>query len=76
MKFNLTFKTPDVLDAIEREFPLPSRSDFNSDDEYEIEKAKVEDQREEAVEFAKKFVEYGETIVVEFDTEVGTATVL
>lgn len=35
-----------------------------------------EDEQAEAKETARKFVEYGEYVVVEFDTETQTATVL
>lgn len=35
----------------------------------------TEDERNEAKEFASKFVEYDEYVLVEFDTETGTAVV-
>lgn len=35
-----------------------------------------EDEREEAKETARKFIEYDEYVVIEFDTETKTATVL
>lgn len=35
-----------------------------------------EEEREEAKETARKFIEYGEYVRIEFDTETKTATVL
>lgn len=35
-----------------------------------------EDEQEEAKETARKFIEYGEYAVIEFDTETQTATVV
>lgn len=35
-----------------------------------------EEEQDIAKQFARKFVEYGENLQVEFDTEKGTATVL
>lgn len=35
-----------------------------------------EDEEREARDFAGKFIEYGECITVEFDTEEGTATIV
>jgi len=54
MKFQLTFKTPDILDQI----------DTGSDDE--IERCR---------DFANRWIEWGEYLIVEFDTEEGTAVV-
>jgi hypothetical protein len=56
MKFELTFKTPDVIDQATHDL---------TDDRDEA----------EVVAFAKKFVKYGEYIIVDFDTDAGTATV-
>lgn len=35
-----------------------------------------EDEREKAGEFARQFMEYGEYITIQFDTEEGTAKVV
>jgi hypothetical protein len=65
MKFKLTFKTPYVTDAIDD----MADADLNDGEERE---ALVESGKE----LARKFVEYDEYIVIEFDTEKQTATVL
>ncbi len=58
MKFTITFKTPDVLDELDR------LEDIS------------EEERSFADELVKRYVEYGEYIRVEFDTETKTAKVL
>ena len=65
MKFQLTFKTPYVTDAIDD----MADADHNDGEEREnlVETAK---------ELARKFVEYDEYIRIEFDTETQTATVV
>lgn len=63
MKFTLMFKTPDVLDQIVGQINYPQFPDFNQE---------VAD----AQELAKKFVEYGEYIRVEFDMATETAKVI
>ena len=58
MKFVITFKTPDVLDDLDR------LEDIS------------EEERSFADELVKQYVEYGEYIRIEFDTETKTAKVL
>ena len=55
MKFQVMFKTPDVLDYILEE---------NTDSAEQIQ------------EIADKFIEYGEYITIEFDTDKQSATVV
>lgn len=62
MKFRLTFKTPDVTAQIPADMSL----------EYEERNSRLW----EAIDFANKFLMYGESITVEFDTNARTATVL
>lgn len=63
MKITLSFKTPSVVaDAVD------SMRDFDCDDDYE-------DAAAEAKEACKKWVEYGECIFVDVDTEDRTAVV-
>ena len=74
MKFKVTFKDPDVVsdaitEAIKRELvQLPLSPE-------EIE-AVVELREHEINNFTDTWVEYGEYITVEFDTEAGTCTVV
>ena len=35
-----------------------------------------EEEQEESLAFSEKYVQYGEIVSIEFDTELGTATVL
>ncbi|MDD4389715.1 MAG: hypothetical protein PHW03_02810 [Eubacteriales bacterium] len=58
MKFIITFKTPDVLEDLDR------LEDIS------------EEERSFADELVKQYVEYGEYIRIEFDTEAKTAKVL
>lgn len=78
MKFRLTFKTPDVLDYLNQD-PGPCdkcfdcnqtclacvRADCSSFVEHELQK-----------QCAQKFVQYGECITVEFDTDNSSAIVI
>lgn len=61
MNFQLTFKTPDVLDQLREEVEGEDRE---------------EEQMEAAQDVIKKFLRYGESITVEFDTKTQTATVV
>ena len=58
MKFTVTFKTPDVLEDLDR------LEDIS------------EEERASADELVKQYVEYGEYVRIEFDTEAKTAKVL
>lgn len=81
MKFELTFKTPNVTDAIHYQLPsgncLMHSDQFNHDcdDCYNL-YFHANDELEASRELAAKFVEYDEYIKVEFDTVTGTATVI
>lgn len=64
MKFQATFKSPDsVYDGV---FDALEQED----------KIDNRDLQDELMEFSKRFVWFGEFITVEFDTELGTCTVL
>lgn len=76
MKIRITLKDPDgfsesvddaVKEAVEREFPTAD------DDEKE---AIVEKRLEKTWKALKQWVEFQEYVDLEFDTEMGTATVL
>ena len=76
MKFTVTFKSPDgVSDSIRRaaneSVECPSVVHDDCTCEYDIEE--VEDKLKA---FIGPWVEFGEYLDVEFDTEAGTATVL
>ena len=58
MKFTVTFKTPDVLEDLDR------LEDIS------------EDERASAEELINQYVEYGEYVRIEFDTDSKTAKVL
>ncbi len=56
MKFQLSFKTPDVLDQLDEVLDP--------------------DDQEAARETARQYLQYGEYLRVEFDTDTETATVV
>lgn len=60
MKLQLTFKTPDVLDQLNRQFGY-----------YDLKENFVTDEEQVAIakEFAQKFLHWSECITLEFDTE-------
>jgi hypothetical protein len=64
MKFTLTFKTPDVTDAIREQLA----NQFSGDD--------LENAIDDTAETVRKFIEYGENITVEFDILTQTAKVI
>lgn len=75
MKFRITFKDPDgvsdcVTEAVENELKHILREPER------VRNAAEEAYSEEINEFIETWVEYGEYLTVEFDTEEGTATVV
>lgn len=44
--------------------------------DYALEDERDEDKQDAMREVAEKFIKYGENVVIEFDTVLGTATVL
>lgn len=67
MKFRVTFKTPDAVDyAMQNAL----RYDNSLDDEAAVELIHAME------DVAEKFVQWGECITIEFDTETQTATVV
>jgi hypothetical protein len=81
MKFQLTFKTNDVLDPLLAEYKMNTHCEAHF--EYEpdctdcthIEDAAVEN-IEEIKDCAEKFIKYGELITIEFDTESQSAVAI
>lgn len=78
MKFTLTFKTPDVVSqvvdyVIEQYDPEPGDGEWQEEEDNPYLRQEVQEGLEEKL---KKWLEYGEILRVEFDTEAGTATVL
>ena len=71
MKFEVTFKTPDVCNDAIREY-CNNYSDYadqsDKEDSLELES--------DIKDVLKKFVKYDELITIEFDTETKTAKVL
>lgn len=73
MKFRIQLKDPDgFYDGFDEAVKQSIASLDLSDDEKE---AVSEKRREKLVEFANAWVEHGEYITIEFDTDAGTATV-
>lgn len=79
MKFQVTFKTPDVLDPV-----LEGHMDTHCDEHEEHDPdcdacAELEERgcMDMAIikSCANKFIQYGEYVTIEFDTDSGTATV-
>lgn len=82
MKFQLTFKTPDVLDQIIEK--QSNHCDNHIDRDYDSDDCnlcdEVDNRSSENIaaieECAEKFIRYSEYITIEFDTETKTATVV
>lgn len=82
MKFTVTFKTPDALDQLNSEHMQPCAKHL-AEDEWghedcddcveadEAEKEKLQSMKE----FAEQYIEYGEYVNIEFDTDTQTAIV-
>jgi hypothetical protein len=74
MKFRITLKDPDgVHNSLDEESADSVQSMDLDEEEKEAIKAM---RREKMSEFAGKWLEYGEYVTIEFDTEAGTATVV
>ena len=75
MKIKVTFKTPDAMeDALDRAFPVEiSEKETVEDDTYEENRQAA---MYEAEAQLNKFISYGECVIIEVDTETGTATVV
>ena len=80
MKFRVTMKNPDALyEAVEYATEgyldqIEGLKELDLDEE--AKDMLLEKKKEKLHEFAGKWMEYGEYITVEFDTEAGTATVI
>ena len=77
MRFNITFKTPDAIEhALEEVGENFDHHDFfTEDDPDEAMALAIEEAEDDCREFLSKFIQYGETITIEFDSFSGTATV-
>lgn len=78
MKFRVTFKTPDVLDSALSDAWSEAHCE---DHEYRDAGCSAcidasEESRHQVKELAEKFIEYGEYVTIEFDTETQTSTVV
>ncbi len=88
MKINITFKTPDTVERAISEAlgdlklhgarcSLDDQSDCDycqNDREEELET--IQGERNKAEELIGKFVQHGEVVTIEFDTDTGTAKVV
>lgn len=75
MKFKVTFKDPDgVYESLDEAAEGLARDVVGVDDEERGEIA--ESRREKIKDFTERWIEYGEYLTVEFDTDEGTATVV
>lgn len=75
MKIRITFKSPDWDEQLKDYPPVPT------EDEIQEMGTTLEDEMEFRISslkeiISKKWLEYGEYLTVEFDTEKGTATVI
>ena len=75
MKFRLTMKDPDgVSDSVDE---CVRKSMQGRDGLSERELAALEDiRRQETNDFVARWIEYGEYVTIEFDTDAGTAKVV
>jgi hypothetical protein len=71
MKFTVTFKDPQALDAAWEE-EVSSMQEVPED---AAEPWMADQWEQEFREFLSQWVRYGEYVTIEFDTETGTATV-
>ena len=83
MKFRLMFKTPDVLDQLDdteinhlEQCPKEDDDIISDSDGSYCSWCGEGSTKSEAKKFIEKFIEYGECITVEFDTDNGTAMVV
>jgi hypothetical protein len=75
MKIRCYFKDPDTMpDAVDDAFKKAPKPDGISDDEWEDVKAARNDEARNHI--TDKWMEYSEYLMVEFDTDAGTATVI
>jgi len=65
MKLTVSFKTPDAVDYTIDDM---ERAEFDSDEAFE-------EAKDKARALMDKYIEYGEYVLIDFDTEAGTATV-
>ena len=77
MKFNISFKTPDAVEhAINEEMDEWANNEREKDmNEEEVIQDMIDDKIEEFTKFMDQWIQYGENITIEFDTEANTATV-
>lgn len=70
-KFQITFKDPDGVYECVREAAQDIVDQLDEGD-----KTSIEEQAEDLYEFLVNYIEYGEYITIEFDTDLGTAKVV
>ena len=75
MKLNLTLKDPDGVYEMIREAAENQVKQLPELDDDEIESL-IEKRHEKIAEKLEPWIEYGEYVIIEFDIELGTATVL
>jgi hypothetical protein len=75
MKFNVTFKTNDVLDGVIPKLPTDCGDPICQEDpNFPCKSCKtMSDDNDAMLAVTDKFIEYGEYITIEFDTKKGTA---
>lgn len=78
MKFTITFKTPNAFDGIIQKLPTDCGDPICQEDpELPCKSCEEASKNNDAMlAVGYKFIEYGEYLYVEMDTETGTATVL
>ena len=75
MKFRITLKDPDGVSLSMDETLEEQVKELDLKDDEEIEAIK-DVRRDKLNVFISKWVEYGEYVTIEFDSEAGTATVV
>ena len=79
MKIQVTFKTPDALEYAARNYAefFVNQNAKLIEQEYDGDvELFISDKKEEFEQFAKRWIEYGECVTLEIDTELNTCVVL
>jgi hypothetical protein len=77
MKFRITLKDPDgFYEGIDEATFASVKSHLGEDPDSDVEEAVSNVARQKIEDFIEKWVEYGEYVTLEFDTDTGTAVVV
>lgn len=76
MKLRLTFKTPDALLKAAREAAAIARENAVLEGRTDIEQERADKAFDDVMEVGELYIEYGEIVNLELDTETKSCTVL